>query len=377
MNKLIHACAGSGKTQHIIDHCVNDEPDLRRIIITYTVSAQEDIKNRLQKASQLNMISFEIFGWYSFLIKHIIRPYLPLVFPEIRITGFIFDSSAEIAEKLRYKKKENPERYFTKNGMLYRENIEDLALMVMERAACYVEKRLCRIYDEIIIDEVQDISGSTGLKIIEYILREEEIKCLLVGDIRQSLIDTNRAKKKSSEEFIETYRNFESEGIIQIEEKVETYRFNKSIANFSDNIFSDSLNFSKTRSLMSKETEHDGIFLVAEEDILDYISLFKPKVLRHSKKSWPSYSFLDVENFGVSKGREFDRVMILSTKAIQDFCLENEQLTGKNANAFYVAVTRARYSVAIAVKLSREKLLGQTFRKNCCMWAPEGQGRLF
>jgi DNA helicase-2/ATP-dependent DNA helicase PcrA len=52
-------------------------------------------------------------------------------------------------------------------------------------------------------------------------------------------------------------------------------------------------------------------------------------------------------NYGESKGLGFDRVLIYPTKPILDFILNNKDLDGMSRAKFYVAITRARYSVGI------------------------------
>lgn len=371
MHHFIHACAGSGKTQHIVDHCSRGSAHVRRLIITLTIAGQNEIEQRLQKVAGLSVPIPEVCGWYAFLVNHIVRPYLPLVFPDQRVMGFKFDSGGA-RESLRFKRKTNPRRYFSETGMVYKDNLEELSAQLMHRANGLVENRLRRIYDEIIIDEAQDISRS-GLDVIEFLLHQNPVQCLLVGDSRQSLLDSSLASRKNKradrQNLVEWYRRFEQESRLTIEEKTETYRFNQSIANFSDAIFPESLGFSATSSQMQECSAHDGVFLVAKEDVGLYKAEFSPKVLRASKASWKDHAELEPINFGVSKGRTFDRVMILATESIRDFCLKGKSLPDKSACAFYVAVTRARYSVAIAVNQNRKKLM-ESAPFNIAVWSP-------
>ena len=300
----------------------------------------------------------DVTGWYSFLINHVLRPYLPLVFPKQLISGFIFDAGEERLS-LRYKKKNDPRRYFSKADMVYKDYIEELAAHVMNRAGGLVENRLGRIYDEIIIDEAQDISRS-GLDVVERLLRQQQVRCLLTADSRQSLLDSSLSSKKNKsadrQNLIHWYRRLENEGYLTVVEKAETYRFNQAIASFSDAIFTNILGFTPTVSRMKERSGHDGVFLVAKEDLDDYHAAFNPTVLRASKRSWEEQEMLEPINFGVSKGRTYPRVLILATVPIQDFCLKGKKLKDKSACAFYVAVTRAQYSVAIAIDKSRNAL---------------------
>jgi DNA helicase IV len=57
-----------------------------------------------------------------------------------------------------------------------------------------------------------------------------------------------------------------------------------------------------------------------------------------------------VMNFGESKGLSFDRVLIYPTKPFIDWFINNESdLVETSRSKLYVAITRARYSVAIVL----------------------------
>ena len=371
-HQFIHACAGSGKTQHIIDHCCQSQPNVRRLIITLTLTGQDELKGRLQNNIDPLTPAPEVTGWYTFLTNHIIRPYLPLLFPEQRVTGFMFDPG-DARERLRYKKTTDPRRYFSETGMIYKDNLEELAARLIDKAGGLVENRLRLIYDEILIDEAQDISRS-GLDVIGRLLRQDSVRCLLVGDSRQSLLDSSLASQKNRkadrQNLMGWYREFEKSGRLKIDEKVETYRFNQAIADFSDTIFQNKLQFETTKSKVTRRSSHEGVFLVAKDDLNSYIRTFNPTVLRDSKRSWKEQDTLKPINFGVSKGRTYQRVVILATGSIQDFCLKGIDLSDKSACAFYVAVTRAQDSVAIAIDKPRTRLIAEA-PPHLSVWRPQ------
>ncbi|APX36451.1 hypothetical protein CpPA05_08425 [Corynebacterium pseudotuberculosis] len=264
---IVHACAGSGKTQYIIDHCSQSQPNVRRLIITLTLTGQDELEGRLQKNIDPSAPAPEVTGWYTFLTNHIVRPYLPLLFPEQRVTGFMFDPG-DARKRLRYKKKTDPQRYFSETGMIYKDNLEELATGLIDKAGELVENRLRLIYDEILIDEAQDISRS-GLDVIARLLRQDSVRCLLVGDSRQSLLDSSLASRKNRkadrQNLMEWYREFAKSGRLRIDEKVETYRFNQAIADFSDTIFPKRFGFSSTVSRMNDESSHDGVFCLQKK----------------------------------------------------------------------------------------------------------------
>ena len=98
-------------------------------------------------------------------------------------------------------------------------------------------------------------------------------------------------------------------------------------------------------------------FCLQKEDIGHYVAEFNPTVLRYSSSSWKDQTAHNPITFGNSKGRTYQRVIILATDPIQNFCLKGMELKDRSACAFYVAVTRARYSVAIVINRSRKSLI--------------------
>ena len=84
-------------------------------------------------------------------------------------------------------------------------------------------------------------------------------------------------------------------------------------------------------------------------DVDKYLSEFNPIQLRHSKSVQVNTDY-PVINFGNSKGRTFERVLIYPTKKILEWLFDhNKMLESQSQSKFYVAVTRAKYSVAIVV----------------------------
>jgi DNA helicase-2/ATP-dependent DNA helicase PcrA len=79
----------------------------------------------------------------------------------------------------------------------------------------------------------------------------------------------------------------------------------------------------------------------------DYLLRFNPIQLRwnNRKEVHPNYKVL---NFGESKGKTFDRVLIYPTKEMETWVYNNNHKLTTGARAkLYVAITRAKYSVGI------------------------------
>lgn len=357
---FVHAAAGSGKTERIVRTCANRDKPKRRLIITLTESGQEELISRLSDACSADQMP-DVIGWYAFLIKHYVRPYLPCAFEGIRPTGFIFKPEHH-PDNLRYLKNEH--RHFAPDGSIYRNTLAELAIKVAEAANGAVERRLGLIYDEIIIDEVQDISRKS-LDVLARLLNCQNPRLVIVGDVRQSLLDSDlmSARNKNADrlQLLSWYRDHENSGRLAIEEMATTRRSNQVIASFSDAIFPAELGFAPTTSANKETTGHDGVFLVNEAHLNDYVQRYGAVPLRGSAASGKHLNHLGFTNIGQVKGLTYDRVIIYPTQPMLALLSTGKPLADKSACSFYVAVTRARASVAIIVD---SKTLTKRLREN-------------
>jgi hypothetical protein len=175
----------------------------------------------------------------------------------------------------------------------------------------------------------------------------------MVGDIRQSVLSTNpRGQKNKQYQYanaIQWFRDRQNKGLLEINERNSTWRCRPEIAALSDTIFDKDWGFPKTESKNEKITGHDGVFFVKERDVYTYVENFQPQCLRHGASSGKNFS-LNFINFKVAKGATFDRVLIIPTDGIAKFLQTGKNLEPGPAAAFYVAVTRAAQSVAIALE---------------------------
>lgn len=89
-----------------------------------------------------------------------------------------------------------------------------------------------------------------------------------------------------------------------------------------------------------------GVYLIHQNDVEKYLKKFSPVQLRYNKKTNINNNYR-YYNFGESKGLEFDRVIIYPTKGILEWLEIGKKLEDKTKCAFYVAITRTKYSVVI------------------------------
>lgn len=341
-NQLTLAVAGSRKTQGIVEHCASLSRGRRVLVLTYTQANQEELISRLKQYAG-DHHNIEMMGWFTFLLRHFARPFLPFKFAGKRVLGFNFDGRPHrLATGIG--------RFLDSNGAAYGCELGRLAHELIAESKGALLRRLECIYDEILIDEVQDLSAHDW-EIIDVLLHSS-IDIRMVGDIRQSVLATNpRSSKNTKYSYagaIKWARERQSKGLLEILESVTTWRCHPVIAKFSDRIFDPSWKFPETQSKNETVTDHDGVFLVSTKHVNEYVRLFKPQCLRHSITSGKAFE-LDYLNFKVSKGMTFERVLIVPTAPIAKFIASGTYLEANSASSFYVAVTRAKQSVAIVL----------------------------
>ncbi|MEJ1191877.1 UvrD-helicase domain-containing protein [Pseudarthrobacter sp. CCNWLW207] len=345
MNRLTLAVAGSRKTQSIVDACALGAPEKRRLVITFTQTGQAELERRL-KAECPPGSAPEVLGWFAFLLSHCVRPYLPLLFPDRQLRGLNFDGKPVGG---RYAT--GVTRYFDAGGRAYKLHLSKLALDVLKKSAGSVTDRISHIYDEIYIDEVQDLTGC-DLHILEQLMRAQSTDLHMVGDVRQSVFDTNpedpNLRKYRGVAMLNWFALYEKTGLLDVSQKVETWRSNQAIADFSDHVFPAEFTFASTVSRQDATTGHDGVFAITAADLPSYMRQFQPQPLRESKTIARS-SNLPFRNFGKVKGLTFDRVLIYPTGPITKYLTDGTELKPKTACGLYVAVTRAKHSVAFVV----------------------------
>lgn len=357
-NHLTLAVAGSRKTQGIIEHCASLSRERRVLVLTYTQANQEELISRLkQHAGDHHQV--EVMGWFTFLLRHFARPFLPFKFAGKRVLGFNFDGRPHHMAT-------GVARFLDSSDAAYGCELGRLAHELVAQSKGVLLRRLECIYDEILIDEVQDLSAHDW-EIIDVLLHSS-IDIRMVGDIRQSVLATNpRSSKNVKYSYagsIKWARERQSRGLLEIVESVTTWRCHPVIAKFSDSIFDPSWRFPETQSKSETVTAHDGVFLVAPEHVTEYVRLYKPQCLRHSVSSGKVFD-LDYLNFKVSKGMTFERVLIVPTAPIAKFIATRTPLEASSASSFYVAVTRAKQSVAIVLDKAGGSLLP--------FWRPDGE----
>lgn len=341
-NKLVLAVAGSRKTHGIVTDCAAAPPEERTLILTYTSNNQAELRARLG-AFAGNRPRVEVAGWFSFLLAAFVRPFLPFAYPGTRARGFDYTSlpTRENVNSWR--------RYFNADAEVRRVHLPQLATRIEGASNRAGTRRLARLYDRIVIDEVQDLNGY-DLEILRLLLTSS-IPVQMVGDVRQAILATNERERKNKQFMFMNiwswFQKAQTAGLLDIEQRVHTWRCRPEIAALADAMFDSSWGFQSTVSLNDTITEHDGVFLVRPADVDSYVDTFSPMVLRKSANSGKAYAHHEPLNFGKVKGLTAQRVLVCPTKDMEAFIKTGRPLTDRQASDFYVAITRAEQSVAI------------------------------
>ena len=343
MNRVLVAVAGAGKTHRIASEIAESGHKERVLVLTYTVRNQLEDASRIARAEENRANQPHIMGWMAFLLNEVIRPYLPLKYPDVELRGLgINPQTFQHLKRCR--------RYFNRDGDAYPGTLAKLANDVVKASRNAPIKRLELLYDAIYIDEAQDLRGN-DLEIIAALFKSE-IDITVVLDPRQSVLATTKHDTKNKPyrgvHALGFYRKLEDQKLCSVEDLNETHRFIPEIAAFSDLVINGHGNFPKTISHVIGEGEHQGIFIISKSQIRKYAEQHNATILRLNKNSG-SYPGLPVANFGECKGMQCDHVVVIATTPFVDFLVKGAPLPEESACKFYVAVTRARYSAALAV----------------------------
>lgn len=335
-NKLVLACAGSGKTTYIIEEALKTKTE-KILITTYTNENLDQIKKYIIEKCGCIPPNVSINSWFSFLLQEGVRPYQNYLTDHNRTRSIFF----QIKNKPFHKKDE----YYTSLGDIYSNKVSEFVFECNKKSNGLVLKRLERIYRKFFIDELQDFAGY-DLTLLELFF-DSSLDIIAVGDPRQATFSTNNAPKNRQYRRSNIYLWLQEMGKkdnVIIEEQSRCFRCNQEICDFADALFTD---LPKTTSLNHCVTGHDGIFNISPSEVDEYIKNYNPMVLRYSRRTDTlNYPAL---NIGLSKGRTYNRVLIFPTKQMLEYLKTKDLNKAGDRSKFYVALTRARYSVTFVL----------------------------
>jgi len=357
------ACAGAGKSTWIVTEAskfaLEGEPCL---IVTYTEENQIELKKKLVEKFGVLPSSIVVKGWFTFLLEDMIRPYQNCLLerrirnvrfndsnPHRRADGKNFYTIPGTAEN------QNFVRHFTANNgqLAHTFFISKLASRIIKASKKASISRLSKIYGAIFFDEVQDLVG-WDYEVLSALSKSNLSAVHAVGDFRQTIYQTafgTKGPRKNSEKQSKfTQMKFKSVPM------TGSHRCCQAICDIANLVYT-SGSFDDTVSILDLEKYPPrgrlGVFTVHRENVLEYVSTYKPSILRRNKNTETELCRgLETFNFGKAKGKQFDNVLIIPTDPQKLFLLGNRKKldAGKTTISkaqLYVALTRARHSVAI------------------------------
>jgi DNA helicase-2/ATP-dependent DNA helicase PcrA len=339
-NRVIWACAGSGKTTRLVDEALENRS--RRIaFVTYTNNNARQIVAKFQERNSGVPRNVEVMTWFTFLLRQCVRPYQNAKYSGKRIDSIFFVNK----QSARFAPETHTERhYFSKGGLLYSDKASRFVVECERKSNGAMTNRLSQLYTDLFIDEFQDLCG-WDLNFIVMLLKSR-MRVTLVGDPRQHIYSTNPSRKNHQYQgigMIDLLNRWTKSGYSSLEFMNTTHRCNSGICTFANALWRD-IDPMSPANRVPNETGHDGVFLVDQQFVPEYLARFAPAVLQHSKVANAAD---DALNFGMAKGLEFPRVLIVPTKPIRDYLRSGDvSYIQQSRDRLHVAVTRARHSVA-------------------------------
>lgn len=360
--RLVVASAGAGKSRLIVEQSLEKVALGEKILIlTYTENNQEELVNKFCKFVGIVPVAVKIKGWFTFLLEDMIRPYQSCIFPD-RIPNINFNSVDPHKRNGRYipgrgemnGANYNLKHFLTgKEGKAHSTYISKLAVRINSISGGKPVSRLSEIYQAVCIDEVQDLIG-WDFEVMKSISASKIDQFCCVGDFRQTLYSTHPTTKKPKENN-EKIDRFKDIGFT-VEQLNVSWRCIQKICDFADLVHKNEGAYDPTESRLEEidpdYAEHLGVFVIRPDKVRVYLEKYKPTILRANRKSQKELcEGKEAFNFGEAKGMEFNRVLICTTDKHKKFLAGRENVfnsdkTAKAKNALYVAITRARFSVA-------------------------------
>lgn len=360
-HKLIISSAGSGKTTFLVREALK-MLDKKVLITTYTEANEKEIRRKFIEEVGYVPKNITIKTWFSFLIQHCIKPFQGLMNDKLfenDIRGMILVSKQSgvrfMSDKgfpVTWKEEDNFDKhYFTKENRIYSDKISKFICNLSTKDSGDTFNRISRIFDHVMIDEVQDLAGN-DLEIIKLLMKNCST-VTMVGDPRQVTYLTHIEAKhkgyrkgKIKEFLIDKCKSLIKSGIDEVTLK-DSHRCSHKICDYASKLYIDFTPMTSCGCCNIVPNIHEGVFLVKPEHVLDYLNLYNPMQLRWDKRSKTHLGFESL-NFGESKGATFERILIYPTGDMENWIVNNKSKLADGARAkFYVGLTRARFSAAI------------------------------
>lgn len=366
VRRLLLASAGAGKSRRIAARSLEHAAAGRKVLLlTFTNNNQAELVKEICRLNVCQPENVVVKGWFSFLLEDMIRPYQRCIIPD-RISGVLLNTgNPHLLPGKHYAKKDRGEKINGKLNPLHFVTSGDnrahtyflakLAARIHTQTGGSAARRLAEIYSAVFVDEVQDLVG-WDFDILQALAETNiaEIDC--VGDFRQTVYQTSETNKQpqSSPEKLTQFKNigFEPESL------AISWRCLQVICDLADRLHAQDGHYlptvSKVEAVPLEFAGHQGVFAVPKVRLGEYIDAYHPVILRWNRATQKDLCEGRLAyNFGECKGMGFERVLILPPDKHAKFLAGDLRAfdgsgTDDSRNKLYVAITRARYSVAFS-----------------------------
>lgn len=366
-NDVIFAAAGSGKTYGICSKAIRLATQTKKtiLLVTYTNEGVHSLETEYKKQN-LGVIdsNVKIATWYSFVLSDFIKPYQCLL--NLKYKYYKKEIPCDVPENyikfIAFYQNEDTPRYYNKGHIQYfingahdiqKNKVSELAYKCNADSSGKVIERLEEIYSHIFFDELQDYAG-WDLELL-LLLFSSVIPTTCVGDYKQATFRTNNSLKNKQfrdDKIKDFFELQQSKGICSITYSKVTRRFNQDICDYVNTIHGDANNQVCQCCEMEFPNENTGVYIIDPKYLSDYCSFYSPTILRYDRDSTIPFSHnCQVLNYGNSKGLTLDRVIIIPVGTVLPFIKKGANITSPQTKSkFYVACTRAQYSVVFAIE---------------------------
>ncbi|KND61209.1 hypothetical protein BVER_03099c [Candidatus Burkholderia verschuerenii] len=324
--RVIFAVAGSGKTTRLIN-----ELDLlkRVLLITYTESNYEEIRRRVLVKFGYLPDNITVCTYFTFLNSFCYRP---LLLMKMQTKGIAFERPSNYSTRQKLKSRD---RYVTESCRIYHARMAK----ALDVHGCIpaLQRRLERYYDQVCVDEVQDIGGH-HFNLLKQIV-QANVAVLLVGDFYQHTYSTsadgavNKGLHDSYDRFKDALR---FAGLtVDTTSLLKSHRCSTTVCSFirekiGVDIYAHSERYTQV-SVVSELSEAAEL----------YASPGTVKLFFQEHGRYGCYS----QNWGDSKGRDHyqDVCVVLNAESWKRFSAGRlAEMAATSRNKLYVACSRAR-----------------------------------
>ena len=323
--RVVFAVAGSGKTKLIVDRLCLEK---RSLIVTYTIDNTRNLEGRIRQKFGCIPPNIHLMTYFSFLHGFCFRPFLSYQMGTSNLCfeapeyGKVTPTTTELSH------------YKTNNGLIYSNRIAKA--IIKFRKVELVTDRLSKYFDELYIDEVQDLSANDFNLLIE--LCSAEIDILMVGDFYQHTYDTSKdgnIRKSLHKDYNSYAKSFKETGIdIDTTSLLKSHRCAPEVCQFVSDRLGIEIESHRTDSVAVNivDSEQRANELVKDSNII--------KLFYSDSKKYACYG----KNWGKSKGEDgYQDVAIVLTAGAEKELKKNRRVTlpPSTLSKLYVACTRA------------------------------------